>query len=108
MTESRPLGQVQDEILSTVRKSQAAVVEAIQTWAGAVQSITPSLPELNVPFADKLPRPQDLVAGAYDFAEQLLASQRTFAEDVLKATAPLLPAAPAQDAPAKKPGTAAK
>ena len=89
MTESRPLGQVQDEILSTVRKSQAAVVDAIQTWAGAVQSITPSLPELNVPFADKLPRPQDLVAGAYDFAEQLLASQRTFAEDVLKATAPL-------------------
>jgi hypothetical protein len=61
-----------------------------------------------VPFADKLPRPQDLVAGAYDFAEQLLASQRTFAEDVLKATAPLLPAAPVQDAPAKKPGTAAK
>jgi hypothetical protein len=108
MTESRPLGQVQDEILSTVRKSQAAVVDAIQTWAGAVQSITPSLPELNVPFADKLPRPQDLVAGAYDFAEQLLASQRTFAEDVLKATAPLLPAAPVQDAPAKKPGTAAK
>ena len=108
MTESRPLGQVQDEILSTVRKSHAAVVDAIQTWAGAVQSITPSLPELNVPFADKLPRPQDLVAGAYDFAEQLLASQRMFAEDVLKATAPLLPAAPAQDAPAKKPGTAAK
>ena len=106
MTESRPLGQVQDEILSTVRKSQAAVVEAIQTWAGAVQSITPSLPELNVPFADKLPRPQDLVAGAYDFAEQLLASQRTFAEDVLKATAPLLPAP--QDAPAKKAGAAAK
>jgi hypothetical protein len=108
MTESRPLGQVQDEILSTVRKSQAAVVDAIQTWAGAVQSITPSLPELNLPFADKLPRPQDLVAGAYDFAEQLLASQRTFAEDVLKATAPLLPAAPAQDAPARKPGSAAK
>ena len=100
MTESRPLGQVQDEILNTVRKSQAAVVEAIQTWAGAVQSVTPSLPELNVPFADKLPRPQDLVASAYDFAEQLLASQRTFAEDVLKATAPLLPAAP--DASARK------
>ena len=106
MTESRPLGQVQDEILSTVRTSQAAVVGAIQTWADAVQSITPSLPELNVPFADKLPRPQDLVAGAYDFAEQLLASQRTFAEDVLKATAPLLPAP--QDAPAKKAGAAAK
>jgi hypothetical protein len=106
MTESRPLGQVQDEILSTVRKSQAAVVEAIETWAAAVQSITPSLPELNVPFADKLPRPQDLVSGAYDFAEQLLASQRAFAENVVAATASLLPAQ--HDAPAKKAGGAAK
>ena len=106
MTESRPMGQVQEEILSTVRKSQAAVVDAIQTWAVAVQAITPSLPELNVPFADKLPRPQDLVAGAYDFAEQLLASQRKFTEDVLSATAPLLPSPP--DAPAKKAGPAAK
>jgi hypothetical protein len=100
MTESRPLGQVQEEILSTVRKSQAAVVEAISTWAGAVQSITPSLPELSLPFADKLPRPADVVAGAYDFAEQLLASQRKFTEDVVKATAELLPT-PA-GAPAKK------
>ncbi len=46
---------------------------------------------MNPPFADKLPKPEDVVANAYDFAEQLLASQRKFAEDVLKATAPLTP-----------------
>jgi len=83
--------EIQDEILNTVRKSQAAVVEALETWASAVQSITPDLPAVNVPFAGKLPKPQELIASAYDFAEQLLASQRKFAEDVLKATAPLLP-----------------
>jgi hypothetical protein len=99
MTESRAMGQVQEEILNTVRKSQAAVVDAIQTWASAVQSITPSLPEVNMPFADKLPKPQDLVAGAYDFAEQLLASQRNFAEQVMKATAVLLPGT--DDVPAR-------
>jgi len=32
-------------------------------------------------------------ASAYDFAEQLLASQRKFAEEVLKTTSPLLPGA---------------
>jgi division protein CdvB (Snf7/Vps24/ESCRT-III family) len=79
---------MQDEILNTVRKSQAAVVEAIQSWASAVQSITP---EVNVSPAAKMPEPADLVASAYDFAEQLLASQRKFAENVLQATAPLLP-----------------
>jgi hypothetical protein len=31
------------------------------------------------------------VATAYDFAEQLLASQRRFAEEILKTTTPLLP-----------------
>ena len=107
MTESRTMSQVQEEILNTVRKSQAAVVEALQTWASAVQSITPSLPDVNMPLAEKLPKPQDLVAGAYDFAEQLLASQRKFAEDVMKATAPLTTGK--EQAPAdKKNSSAAK
>jgi len=107
MTESRAMGRdLQEEILSTVRKSQSAVVEALQTWAAAVQSITPDMPELNMPFADKLPRPQDLVAGAYDFAEQLLASQRKFAEDVLSATAPLTSGK--DETHARKNGSAAK
>jgi hypothetical protein len=91
MTDARSVGQeLQGEILDAVRKSQAAVVDAIQTWATTVQAITPDLPDVNLSFADKLPKPQELIAGAYDFAEQLLASQRKFAEDVLKATAPLL------------------
>src|SRR5271155_4936797 len=107
MTEARTMGrELQDEVLNTVRKSQTAVIEAIQAWTSKVQSITPELPELNMPFTDKLPKPQELVASAYDFAEQLLASQRKFAEDVLKATAPMLTG---QDAvPARKNGSTAK
>jgi hypothetical protein len=31
------------------------------------------------------------VASAYDFAEKLLASQREFAEELLRATIPLMP-----------------
>jgi hypothetical protein len=104
MNETRTVGkEVQEEILSTVRRSQAAVVEALETWVSAVQSITPDLPDVNMPFAEKLPKPQELIAGAYDFAEQLLASQRKFAEDVLHATAPML-----ASKDAKKNGSAAK
>jgi hypothetical protein len=91
------IGQdIQDEVLNAVRKSQAAVVEAIERWTTTVQSLKPELPDLNLPFADslnladKLPKPEQLVKSAYDFAEQLLASQRKFAEDVLKATSPLI------------------
>jgi hypothetical protein len=90
MTESG----IQNEVLNAIRKSQAAVVDALENWATTVQSMKPELPDLpfaeNLKIADKLPKPEDLVKTAYDFAEQLLASQRKFAEDVLKATSPLL------------------
>jgi hypothetical protein len=90
MTQSNTAQELSNEVLNTIKKSQAAIVDAIETWSSAVQSIKPGLPRVNVPFADKLPAPHEVVATAYDFAERLLASQRKFAEDLLKATAPLL------------------
>ena len=107
MTDTYTAGeQVQEEILKTVRNGQSAVVAAIQAWARTVESITPALPDVNVPFAEKLPKPQELIASAYDFAEQLLASQRKFAEDVLKTIVPMLTGE--DDAPARKNGSTAK
>src|ERR1019366_9583609 len=89
MTESHKAGQeLQGEILNTVRKSQDAVVDAITRWAETVQSITPSMPIL--PYTAQLPKPEEFVANAYDFAEQLLASQRDFAESVVHVTTPML------------------
>ena len=106
MTETRYPGQeLQDEILKTVRKSQEAVIDAIKAWADTVQSIMPKLPAVSMPLADKLPKPEDVVANAYDFAEQLLAAQRTFAESVLQATKPLVTG---KNGTATKAGTAAK
>ena len=70
---SNPAQDLQEEFLKTIRKSQETVVEAIKTWVETVQSITPKLPSVHVPLADKLPKPEEVVASAYDFAEQLLA-----------------------------------
>jgi hypothetical protein len=83
--------ELQEEILNTVRKSQETVIDAIKSWVETVQSITPKIPSVQLPGADQLPKPEDVVASAYDFAEQLLASQRKFAEEVLKATTSLMP-----------------
>ena len=88
---STPTQEIQDEFLNTIRKSQETVIDAIKSWVESVQSITPKIPAVQVPGADKLPKPEEVVASAYDFAEQLLASQRKFAEEVLKTTAALLP-----------------
>jgi hypothetical protein len=92
MTESQNAARdVQGEIIKTVNQSQDALIEVVRDWTDAVQAITPKLPAVNVPFADKVPQPEQLVASAYDFAEQLLRSQRRFAEELIRATSPLLP-----------------
>ena len=66
MTDPRTATQeLQAQILDSIRKSQEAVVDALRTWAEAVHSVTPSLPVSAVPFADKLPKPSELVADAY-------------------------------------------
>ena len=83
--------ELQDQFLATVRKSQEIALEAIKTMVDTIQNITPKVPSVDLPFADKLPKPQEVVASSYDFAEQLLTSQRKFADEVVKATAALLP-----------------
>src|SRR6478736_10307748 len=83
--------ELQDQFLSIVTKSQEMALDAIKSMVDTVQTITPKIPTVDVPFADRLPKPQDVVASGYDFAEKLLTSQRKFADEVVKAAAPLLP-----------------
>src|SRR6266487_1443781 len=108
MNETRIVGkEMQEEILSTVRKSQAAVVEALETWVSAVQSITPELPDVNVPFADKLPKPQELVAGAYDLPRSCWpasgSSPRMSCTRPRRCSARGIPARPRRTAPRSNP-----
>ena len=107
MTDARTATlELQTQTIDWIRKSQEVVIDALRTWAGAVQSVTPSLPVPAAPFAGQLPKPGELVADAFDFAGQLLAAQRKFAEDVIQVTASVADQAPAE--PAKKPAAAAK
>ena len=75
----------QEEFLAVIRKSQEAVIAVVSSLAETIGTAGPKPPSVSVPFADKLPRPEGAVASAHDFAGLLLASQRKFAEDLLKA-----------------------
>jgi len=129
MPETLSTGQeIQREILDMVRNRQEELVDVIRFWADAVQAITSSVRTPSLPHSDKLPRseelwadavqaitssvpmpsmlysdtlptPEEFVASTYDFAEQLLTSQRKFAENVLEAARPLLGA---REGPAAK------
>jgi hypothetical protein len=82
---------LQNEFLNAIRTGQETVVEAVRTWVDTVKTVTPKVPLPRLPLAEQLPKPEDVVASAYDFAEKLLSSQRQFTEELLKATAPLMP-----------------
>jgi hypothetical protein len=104
MTETRSIGQeIQAEVLGAVSKSEDALVDATKRWAEAVRSVMPSFPVPDLPYSDKLPKPEGFMASGYDFAEELLRSQRKFAESLLEAIKPLL--ATGNGAAAKKGAT---
>jgi hypothetical protein len=88
---STPTKELEEGFLSTTRKGQEIMLEALKTWVDTVQAFIPEVPSVQIPFADRLPKPEDVVANAYDFAAQILASQRKFAEEVVKTTSALLP-----------------
>src|ERR1700728_1019020 len=91
------------EFLAAARKGQEYALDAIRTWAQTVQSAIPELRTPQFPFADRLPKPETVLANAYDFAGQLLASQRHFAEELLNATRAPAPARTAPPPPAPPP-----
>jgi hypothetical protein len=86
-----PTSELQDEFLAAIHKSQDTVIDAVKTWVETVQSAVPPMPSVPMPGGVQTPKPEEVVANAYNFAEQLLTSQRKFAEELLRATSPLLP-----------------
>jgi hypothetical protein len=88
---------VREQVLGVVRKSQELTLDAIKQVVETVNTAADKLPA--VPFADRLPSlhqlpgvlpaPETVVSGAFDFLERLLAEQRRFAGELVKATSGL-------------------
>jgi hypothetical protein len=105
-------GDVQEQVLGIVRKSQEMTLDAIKQVVETVNNAAEKLPA--VPFAGKLPSlhqlpgaaalpaPETVVSATFDFLDRLLAEQRKFAGELIKSTAPLRPTAkPAAAEPAE-------
>jgi hypothetical protein len=83
MTDTATVAQeLEGWMLDTVHQTNTVVYEALKVLTGAVKPVTAVIPSLTPPLA-------------YDFMDQLVASERKFAEDVLHLTKQLAPAKPA-------------
>jgi hypothetical protein len=81
-----PAATVQDKVLEAIKAGQNAVLSAVNTIAESAAPITSILSA--VPFADRLPKPVDVVDTAFGFAEKLLASQKEFTTKLVDAYGP--------------------
>ncbi len=70
---------VQERVLEAVRTGQDAVVDAVKTVADKL----PSWSEL--PYADQLPSPGEVVDRAFGYTEQVIDTQREFAKKLIDA-----------------------
>jgi hypothetical protein len=115
--------EVQEQVLGAVRKSQELTRDAIKQVAGTVSAAAEKLPGLpfagklpsrtELPGASALPKPEAVVSTVFDFLDRLLAEQRKFAEELVKAAAgrrsahSSAPAASAEPAVLAEPAAAA-
>jgi hypothetical protein len=71
-----------EQALSTVNRSQQAVIEAVSNWAQSTQSMIPTPPSPET--LEAMPKPTELVDRGFEIAEQLLAAQHSFAKKLME------------------------
>jgi hypothetical protein len=68
--------KLNEQLISTVKESQSAVLEAARTFADALPAVPSNLPEL--PGIVALPDVEAVTSYGFDLAAELLAAQKDF------------------------------
>lgn len=92
------IAETQERTLDAVRQSQSSVIEAVEGWVKAMESVAPELPA--IPVLKSLPTADEVVETSFDFQSKLLAAQREFAEKLVSATSPVIKTTPVEGATA--------
>jgi hypothetical protein len=71
-----------EQTLSTINRSQQAIIEAVSNWAQNTQKVIPQPPSPEA--LEAMPKPSELVDRGFEIAEQLLAAQRAFAKKLME------------------------
>jgi hypothetical protein len=83
---ARSGNELADQFVELIERGQDAILDAVRQWAETGGRMMPDLP--TPPASELLPNPQDVVAGQFDLAEKLLATQRRFAEQLVQTVRP--------------------
>jgi hypothetical protein len=79
-------GDAQNQLLELIEQGQEAIVDAVRQWRETGERLMPDFLQPDV--SALAPDAQVWLAGQFDFAERLLATQRHFAEELLVVLGP--------------------
>ena len=79
----------QDNMLSAMETSKSYLLESMKAWTATTKKIMPDLPSMpGMSAFGEMVAPMGMVSMTYDFAEKVLASQRSFVEEMVEMMAP--------------------
>jgi len=82
-----PIEEAQDKFIDLMASLQGPVVDAVSTVVAVVDDRLPQIPE--IPFAEQIPTPTEVVKSQYGFATKFLATNKKLVTAVTQATTPL-------------------
>ena len=79
----------QDNMLSAMETSKSYLLESMKAWTETTKKMMPTMPEMpGMSAFGEMVAPMGMVSMTYDFAEKVLASQRSFVEEMVGMMAP--------------------
>ena len=79
----------QDNMLGAMETSKSYVLESLKAWTATTRKVMPDMSAMpGMSMLGDFGTPTTMVSMSYDFAEKLLASQRSFVEEMMEIVAP--------------------
>jgi hypothetical protein len=79
----------QDNMLGAMETSKSYVLESVKAWTATSRKVMPDMSALpGMGMLGDMGSPMSMVSMSYDFAEKLLASQRSFVEELVEIMSP--------------------
>jgi hypothetical protein len=79
----------QDNVLSAMETSKSYLLESMKAWTTTTKKMMPSIPSMpGMSAFGEMAGPMGMVSMTYDFAEKVLASQRSLVEEMVEMMTP--------------------
>jgi hypothetical protein len=79
--------KAQDQVVAAIKQVQGVAISAVSQVSETIGNVLPELPRTAL--FDRLPDPAEVVTTSFQFAEQMLETQKAYTLELLRAISPV-------------------